>query len=304
MKHFFRKENKRMKLSYGDKVFDILNYMFLVFILVIVAYPIIYVVSASFSSPYAVASGKMWLWPVEFNVRGYVAVFKNSQIIRSFLNSVFVTVVGTMINIVLTIMAAYPLSRRTFYGRGLFTGIMSFTMFFSGGLIPTFLLVRDLGLYNSMWALILPGAVGVSNVIIARTFFQTNIPEELYEAGQLDGCSEVGFLLRVVLPLSAPIIAVLIMYYAVGHWNAYFNSLIYIQDKSKQVLQVVLKNILIESQMMEQMMLDSAEMEQREGLSDLLKYATITVSSLPMLILYPFIQKHFVKGVMVGAIKG
>jgi putative aldouronate transport system permease protein len=299
----FGKE-RRTALTIGDRVFTVANYLFLFAILVIVAYPILYVTSASFSSPYAVSSGKMWIFPVDFNLRGYTAVFKNRQILRSFLNSVMITAAGTGLNIVLTIMAAYPLSRKTFYGRGVFTGIMAFTMFFSGGMVPTFLLIRDLHLYDSMWALILPGAVGVSNVIIARTYFQTSIPEELYEAGQLDGCSEAGFLLRIVLPLSVPIIAVLVMYYAVGHWNSYFNALIYIKDQDKQILQVVLKNILIESQMMEQMMVDVAEYEERQGLSDLLKYSTIVIGSLPMLILYPFVQKHFVKGVMVGAIKG
>lgn len=303
MKVSFGKE-RRTALTIGDRVFTVANYLFLFAILVIVAYPILYVTSASFSSPYAVSSGKMWIFPVDFNLRGYTAVFKNRQILRSFLNSVMITAAGTGLNIVLTIMAAYPLSRKTFYGRGVFTGIMAFTMFFSGGMVPTFLLIRDLHLYDSMWALILPGAVGVSNVIIARTYFQTSIPEELYEAGQLDGCSEAGFLLRIVLPLSVPIIAVLVMYYAVGHWNSYFNALIYIKDQDKQILQVVLKNILIESQMMEQMMVDVAEYEERQGLSDLLKYSTIVIGSLPMLILYPFVQKHFVKGVMVGAIKG
>lgn len=302
--NFIFHSKKRKKRSFGDKAFDVINYGFLIFILIIVAYPIIYVVSASFSSPYAVTSGKMWLFPVEFNLRGYEAVFRNKQIIRSFFNSVEITVIGTAINLVLTILAAYPLSRKKFYGRGLFTGILSFTMFFGGGLIPTFLLINNLGLYNTMWALILPGAVGVSNVIIARTFFQTSIPEELYDAGQIDGCSDFSFLLRIVLPLSAPIIAVLTMYYAVDHWNAYFKALIYILDNNKQVLQVILKNILIESRMLEEMMLDSSDMEQMQGLAELLKYSTIVVASLPMLILYPFIQKHFVKGVMVGAIKG
>lgn len=288
----------------GDKIFAFFNTIFLIFILVIVAYPILYVVSASFSSPYAVSSGVMWLWPVDFNLRGYDAVFKNEYIIKGFLNSIYITVIGTCINLILTIMAAYPLSRKSFWGRNFFTWVLSFTMFFGGGLVPSFLLIRNLGLYDTFWAIILPGAVGVSNVIIARTYFQTSIPEELYEAGQLDGCSEFNYLLKVVLPLSVPIIAVLVMYYAVGHWNTYFSAMIYITDKDKQVLQVVLKNILIESQMMEEMMLDIADMEQMQGLSDLLKYSTIVVASLPMLILYPFVQKHFVKGVMIGAIKG
>ena len=304
MGFFARKKKNAIGRSFGDKIFDAIDSIFLILILVIVAYPIIYVVSASFSSPYAVTSGKMWLWPVDFNLRGYRAVFQHKQLVRSFFNSLIITVVGTSINLVLTILAAYPLSRKKFYGRNVFTGILSFTMFFGGGLVPTFLLINNLKLYNTMWALILPGAVGVSNVIIARTFFQSNIPDELYDAAQLDGCHDFNFLLKVVLPLSTPIIAVLTMYYAVDHWNAYFKAMIYIRDEAKQVLQVILKNILIESRMLEDMMLDSADLEQMQGLAELLKYSTIVVASLPMVILYPFIQKHFVKGVMIGAIKG
>ena len=177
-------------------------------------------------------------------------------------------------------------------------------MFFGGGLIPTFILINNLGLYNTYWALILPGAVGVYNVIVARTFFQTTIPEDLFEAGQLDGCSDFRFLISVVLPLSKPIIAVLVMFYAVGHWNSYFGPMIYLADKQLYPLQIVLRNILVQNQFDSQMMMDVASMEQQKGLAELIKYSVIVVSSLPMLILYPFIQKHFVKGVMIGAIKG
>ena len=223
---------------------------------------------------------------------------------RGFLNAIYITVLGTVVQVIITIMAAYPLSRKTLYGKGVITLFFTFTMFFGGGLIPTFILINNLGLYNTYWALILPGAVGVYNVIVARTFFQTTIPEDLFEAGQLDGCSDFRFLISVVLPLSKPIIAVLVMFYAVGHWNSYFGPMIYLADKQLYPLQIVLRNILVQNQFDSQMMMDVASMEQQKGLAELIKYSVIVVSSLPMLILYPFIQKHFVKGVMIGAIKG
>ena len=209
-----------------------------------------------------------------------------------------------MINIALTVMLAYPLSRRTLFGRGVITGFITFTMLFSGGLIPSFLLIKGLGLYNTYWALILPGAVSVYNVIVARTFFQSNIPDDLYEAASLDGCSDIYFMWKIVLPLSAPIIAVLTMFYAVGHWNSYFNAMIYLQDSKKFTLQVVLRNILIANQIDNEMMKDIDAMQKQEGLAQLLKYSLIVVASVPMLLLYPFIQKHFVKGIMIGALKG
>ena len=235
---------------------------------------------------------------------GYEVVFQHPDIVRGFFNAIYITVLGTVIQVIITIMAAYPLSRKTLYGKGVITLFFTFTMFFGGGLIPTFILINNLGLYNTYWALILPGAVGVYNVIVARTFFQTTIPEDLFEAGQLDGCSDFRFLMSVVLPLSKPIIAVLVMFYAVGHWNSYFGPMIYLADKQLYPLQIVLRNILVQNQFDSQMMMDVASMEQQKGLAELIKYAVIVISSLPMLILYPFIQKHFVKGVMIGAIKG
>lgn len=287
-----------------DKIFNIINMIVLWFVLILVAYPLIYVLSASFSNPQAVSSGKVWLWPVDFTLRGYEVVFQHPDIVRGFINALYITVLGTVVQVIITIMAAYPLSRRTLYGRGPITLFFTFTMFFGGGLIPTFILINNLGLYNTYWALILPGAVGVYNVIVARTFFQSTIPEDLFEAGQLDGCSDFRFLISVVLPLSKPIIAVLVMFYAVGHWNSYFGPMIYLADKELYPLQIVLRNILVQNQFDSQMMMDVASMEQQKGLAELIKYAVIVVSSLPMLILYPFIQKHFVKGVMIGAIKG
>ncbi|MCI8622708.1 MAG: carbohydrate ABC transporter permease [Provencibacterium sp.] len=293
-----------ISLSRGDQIFTVVNYTVLGLLMLVVAYPLVFVLSASFSSANAVTSGRVWLLPVEPTLLGYQTVFKNPDIVRSFFNSIQVMVVGTFINVILTVMAAYPLARKDFYGRGFFTALLSFTMLFNGGLIPTFLLVRNLGLYNTYWAIILPGAVSVYNVVVARTYFQTNIPDELYEAADLDGCGDIGFIVRIVLPLSAPILAVLTMFYAVGHWNSYFSPMIYLTDKKLFTLQLVLRNILIANQTDSEMMKDVEAMARQEGLAELLKYALIVVASVPMLIIYPFIQKHFVKGVMIGALKG
>ena len=287
-----------------DMAFSFMVYVLLTFVLIIIAFPLIYLVSASFSSPQAVISGRVWLLPVDFTIKGYEAIFKDSSIIRGFLNSLYITVVGTGINIMMTVMMAYPISRKKFYGRKAFTMFMMITMFFGGGLVPTFLLINHLHMYNTFWAVMVPGCVGITNVIICRTYFESSIPEELYESASLDGCDDFGFLIRIVLPLSKPVLAVLVLYYAVGHWNSYFNELIYLEDKVKYPLQVVLRQILIMSQVADEMMLDFSAAEQAQGMADLLKYSTIVVSSLPMLILYPFIQKYFVKGVMIGSVKG
>lgn len=287
-----------------DMAFSFMVYVLLTFVLIIIAFPLIYLVSASFSSPQAVISGRVWLLPVDFTIKGYEAIFKDSSIIRGFLNSLYITVVGTGINILMTVMMAYPISRKKFYGRKAFTMFMMVTMFFGGGLVPTFLLINHLHMYNTFWAVMVPGCVGITNVIICRTYFESSIPEELYESASLDGCDDFGFLIRIVLPLSKPVLAVLVLYYAVGHWNSYFNEMIYLEDKVKYPLQVVLRQILIMSQVADEMMLDFSAAEQAQGMADLLKYSTIIVSSLPMLILYPFIQKYFVKGVMIGSVKG
>lgn len=287
-----------------DMAFSFIVYVLLTFVLIIIAFPLIYLVSASFSSPQAVISGRVWLLPVDFTIKGYEAIFKDSSIIRGFLNSLYITVVGTGINILMTVMMAYPISRKKFYGRKAFTMFMMITMFFGGGLVPTFLLINHLHMYNTFWAVMVPGCVGITNVIICRTYFESSIPEELYESASLDGCDDFGFLIRIVLPLSKPVLAVLVLYYAVGHWNSYFNEMIYLEDKVKYPLQVVLRQILIMSQVADEMMLDFSAAEQAQGMADLLKYSTIVVSSLPMLILYPFIQKYFVKGVMIGSVKG
>jgi len=297
------KRASRIRRAKSDVVFDTLVIVILALILFIIGYPLIYVLSASFSDPFAVISGQVWLYPVRFTTLGYRTIFGDSALVRSFFNSVYVTVLGTTINIVFTIMAAYPLSVKTFYGRGAFMGILTFTMFFSGGLIPFFLLIRNLGMFDTYWALVLPGAISVFNVIVARTFFQNSIPAELYEAAELDGCSDITYILKIVIPLSAPIIAVLVLFYAQGHWNAFFNHMIFLRTRSLFTFQIVLRNILILNQT-EAMMVDADAMRRMQGLADLLRFSLIVVSSAPMLLLYPLIQRHFVRGVMIGAIKG
>jgi len=297
-------KNTSLRVRNSDRVFSICCDAILALVAFSVLYPLIFIVSASLSDSLAVIQGRVWLWPVEPTIEGYQAVFRSSRVPQGFINSIYVMCVGTTINVVLTIALAYPLSRKDLYGRRVFMGLVTFTMLFSGGLIPSFLLVRSLGMYNTFWAIILPGAVGVYNMIVARTFFQSNIPQDLLEAAVIEGCGDFYFLLRIVIPLSAPIIAVLTMFYAVGHWNSYFNAMIYLRDPAKRTLQLVLRDILIINQMGEDLFTDAETMRRQQGLAQLLRYSLMVVACIPMLVLYPFIQKHFVKGIMVGAIKG
>ena len=287
-----------------DRGFNIVNYAILLLFLVSVAYPLIYVVSASLSSPRAVINGEMWLWPVDVTLEGYRAVFDNPRVITGFRNSLFYTVVGTFVSVVLTILAAYPLSRKDLAGRNVIMFLFLFTMLFGGGIIPTYLTVRETGLLDSRLALIIPTAISVWNMIITRTFFQVTIPDELLEAAQLDGSSDFRFVWDNVIPLSAPIIAVNALFYAVGQWNTYFNALIYLTDQDLFPLQLVLREILIQNQINFDQMTDVTELARRQDLRDLLKYSLIVVASLPVLIIYPFVQKHFVRGVMIGSLKG
>ena len=296
--------SNRINMTRGDRIFTVVNYIFLIVLSLLVLYPLIYVLSSSFSSPHAVTTGRVWLYPVEPSLVGYEQVFKNPNILQGYWNSIVLTVVGTSVNIVLTVLLAYPLSVRDFAGRKLITAVVTFTMLFNGGLVPTFILVNNLGLYNTIWALILPTCISVYNTIIARTYFQSSIPYDLYESATLDGCSDIRYIWTVVLPLSKAILAVLVLYYAVGHWNSYFNALIYLKDSEKYPLQVVLRSIIIEANEDQSNMIDVDQLLMRQGLNNLLKYCLIVVASVPTLILYPFIQKHFVKGVMIGALKG
>lgn len=296
--------SKTIKESGSDRLFTIFNYVMLSIVLIIVLYPLIYVVSASFSSSSAVLSGRVWLWPVEPTLEGYKAVFKNTMVTKGFMNTVFYTVAGTAINLILTVMAAYPLSRKDFKGRNFFMLLFVFTMLFNGGLIPTYLIVKDLHMIDTVWAMLIPAALSVWNVIIMRTYFQTTIPNELLEASQLDGCTDFRFLKSIVLPLSGPILAVIALFYAVGHWNQYFNAMIYLKQSDLYPLQLVLRDILVQNEVNIEMLGDAKTAAARQGLRELLKYALIVVTSVPLLIVYPFLQKFFVKGVMIGSIKG
>ncbi|MGG4142213.1 carbohydrate ABC transporter permease [Paenibacillus algorifonticola] len=294
----------RIKDPLGDRVFMGINYLFLVLVLIVVAYPLLYIVSSSFSSSRAVTAGQIWLLPVDFNIKAYISIFKSTQLMMGFYNTIIYTVVGTAFNVILTVMLAYPLSRRTFYGRGAIIIFMMITMFFDGGLIPTYLLMKDLHLLDTRWAMWLPGALAVFQVIVARTFFQSSIPDELREAAEVDGCKDIRYLVSVVLPLSKPILAVMTLMYAVGHWNAYFDALIYLRSENLFPLQYVLRNLLILNAADPAMLANTSQQLRDQGFEQVLKYALIVVASIPILIMYPFVQRHFVKGVMVGSLKG
>ena len=286
-----------------DRVYDVVNYIFLGILLFVSIYPMIIVLSSSFSDPNAVMAGKVWLYPIGFTLEGYEAVIKYPLILSGYLNTIFYTGAGTLVNVLLTVLAAYPLSRKDFKPRRPVMLLFTFTMFFSGGMVPSYILVSRLNLLNTRWALILPTAMSVYNMILMRTYFQNTIQPELLEVAQLDGCTDIGFVRRVVLPLSKPILAVIAMYYAIAHWNAYFNAFMYLSTPDKYPLQLVLRSILIQNQV-DMSMVSAQEMLDRENLKNLLKYSLIVVSSVPVLLLYPQVQKHFVKGVMIGSIKG
>ena len=298
------KNRNQVKLPVDDKIYYALTYTFLFLFLLIIVYPLIYIVSASFSSAAAVTSGRVFLWPVEPGLEGYKAVFKHPNILNSYKNAFIYTVVGTCINLAMTMIAAYPLSRRDMPHKGLFMFLFTFTMMFSGGMIPDYILLKDLRMIDTMWALVIPGAINVTNLIIARTFLMSSIPQALLEASQIDGCSDIKYFFKVVLPLAKPVMAVITLYYAVGHWNNYFTAFLYLNTPEKYPLQLVLREILIANTMDTNMIVDTAMAEQQQNLADLLKYSLIIVSSAPVLIMYPFVKKFFVKGVMIGSIKG
>ena len=291
--------------------FDVVNLFLLLFLTFLVVYPIYYTIIASFSDHTAVATGKISLLPVGFQTTAYEAVFKNTEIWFGYLNTILYTVGGTAFNLFLTIPAAYAMSKKRMFGHGVLSWYFLITMYFGGGMIPTYLLYKTLNLVNNPFIMVISGGISVYNMIVTRTYYQNSIPESLYEAGRIDGCSEIGMFFRIALPLSLPIVAVMCLYYAVGHWNGYFTALIYLTKTRYQPLALVLRRILI----MNQAALDeavSADLDPylianaaaRANLVVVMKYALVIIASLPMLILYPFIQKYFVKGVMIGSVKG
>jgi multiple sugar transport system permease protein/putative aldouronate transport system permease protein len=295
---------KKIRLSRGDRIYYTVIHVILALLLIIVLYPLIFVVSSSFSSPNAVVSGQVFLWPVEPSVEGYRAVFENGDVLTGYGNTIVYTLLGTLINVALTLVAAYPLSRKDLPGRSFFLFLFTFTMIFNGGMIPTYILIKDLHMINTMWAMIVPGALSVYNMMITKTFLQESIPGELFEAAQIDGCSDFRYFFSIVLPLSKAIIAVLVLFYAIGHWNAYFNAFLYLNDRSLFPLQLFLREILIANTIDANAIVDPEVAAAKQGMANLLQYSLIIVSTVPVMCLYPFVQKYFVKGVMIGSIKG
>ncbi|MBQ8814269.1 MAG: carbohydrate ABC transporter permease [Lachnospiraceae bacterium] len=295
---------QKVKLCKEDKIFYAVGYTIVIILTLLVLYPVIYIVSASFSSGDAVAQGKVWLWPVDFTLDGYKAVFRYRSIWVGYRNTIFYTVAGTLINVSITMICAYPLARQNLKGRSAISFLFTFTMLFSGGMIPKYILMKNLGLTNTIWSMLLPGAMSVYNMIVARTFIQSNIPNEMLEAAKIDGCDDFQFFFRMVLPLSKTVMAVLTLWYAVGHWNSYFSAFLYLSDKNLYPLQIFLKEILVQSQFDSDMITDVATATQQQNLKMLLKYSVIVVSTAPLMCFYPFVQKYFQKGVMVGSVKG
>ncbi len=299
------KKIKKAKTLTSDRMFDIFNYTFLAILLVIVAYPLYYVLIASISDPYEVYAGKTFLLPSKVTFEGYARVFKEKSIATGYINSIYYTVLGTVVSVALIITTGYCVSKKTLPFRKSIMMFYVFTMYFNGGLIPTYLVVAKMGLLNSVWSLILPGGVAVFNVIVCRTFFESSIPEELYEAASIDGSSNLRTFFRIALPLSKPILAVMVIFTMVAYWNDWFTALIYMSEKSKYPLQLALRQILIQSQATATMMgnMDGGYAEANK-ITELIKFSSIVVGAVPMLIAYPFVQKYFEKGFMAGAVKG
>jgi len=294
----------KIKIASGDRLYYSISYIVIGLLTLIVLYPMIYIVSASFSSSSAVNAGRVWLLPVNPTLYNFNAILKYKSVWIGYRNTIFYTTFGTLINVAITLICAYPLSRKGLIGRGFFTFLFTFTMIFSGGMIPSYILIRNLRMINTVWAMVIPGAISVYNMIVTRTFFQASIPEELLEASKLDGCSDTQYFLRVLLPLSSSIIAVISLFYAVGHWNAYFNAFLYLSRKELFPLQLYLREILVQNQFNSDIITDQEIAEQLMYLQQTLKYSVIVVSTVPLMCLYPFAQKHFVKGVMIGSLKG
>lgn len=287
--------------SIGDRIFNVFLYFFIALVLFIVAYPLYFVIIASFSDSRLVATGQVYFLPKGITLAGYEAVFSDSRIWMGYRNTLLYSIAGTTISMVVTIPAAYALSRKDFYLRGLVMTFFIITMFVRGGLIPTYITLKNLNMLNTVWTVLVPFCLSVYNMIIARTFFENSIPGELHDAARIDGCGTNQFFFQIVLPLSKSMLSVIALYYLVGKWNEYFNPLVYLNDYNMMPLQVILREILLRNQAFEAGITGGDAAQQ---IADLIKYAVIIVSSAPLLILYPFIQKYFEKGVMIGALKG
>ncbi len=301
-----KNKNNLIKETAQDHIFDAIGLIIITVACLLIIYPLLYVIACSFSSGRAILTNKVFIWPVEFNLEGYKMIFQDPKITTGFYNSFYYTIVGTILSVIVTTLAAYPLSRTDLAGRKWFTIYFTIPMFIGGGMIPTYLLISNLGLLNTRGAIILPAALSIYNMIVMRTFFQNTLSRELLEAAQIDGCSNFGFLFRIAAPLSKAIFAVMALYYGVAQWNSYFPALLYLSDSSKYPLQTVLREILLNSQVD----MSTLTPEQRlqfqsvNNIDSIVKYSSIVVATIPTLIVYPFVQKHFVKGVMIGSVKG
>lgn len=291
-----------VKESVGDHIFNVFNTILMILISLVIIYPLWYVILASITDPAIVNTGRFLLIPTGLYTAGYVEAFDYPQLWNGYRNNIIYTVVGVIVALFATIPGAYALSRRDLAGRRGIMFLFTFTMFFNGGMIPLYLTIQSIHIYNTLWAIVLPVGVSVYNLIVCRSFFESNLPLELLEAAKLDGCSDFGFFFKIAIPLSSTIIAVMVLFYATGLWNMYFNALMYLQDQDKMPLQVVLKDLINSNQLMAGS--SGAEMAERQKLVDQLKYVIVTLAAFPLVIVYPFVQKYFAKGVMVGAVKG
>lgn len=298
-------KNKKKSTGMSDRTSDIILVLITFAVMFIVAYPLYYVLIASFSNPYDVYAGKTFLLPSEFTLKGYTSVFADPNILTGYLNSIKYTVIGTIFSVTMLYITAYPLSRKDLPGRRFLNIFFLITMYFGGGLIPTYLVVKQTGLINNMWALFLPGGVAVGNMIIVRNYFQNSIPQELIEASEIDGCSKLRTFWHVIIPLSMPIMAVMVVFSMVAYWNDWFTALIYLTGADKAPLPLVLRNILIKSSASAaQASTISGGYAELNKVTEMIKFASIIVAAAPMLIIYPFVQKYFEKGMMAGAVKG
>ncbi|GIO27087.1 carbohydrate ABC transporter permease [Ornithinibacillus bavariensis] len=295
------------RFSLSDRAFERINFFFVLIITIIILYPLIFVISASISDPQAVNSGKMWLWPVDITFDGFVRVFQNKAIWVGYRNTIIYTIIGVCFHLFMLLPAAYALSRKELMAKKFFLWFILITMLFNGGLIPTYLVVKSLGMVDTMWAIVIPGAIGAWSLLVARTFFQQTIPDQLVEASKIDGASDFYLFIKVVLPLSLPIIAVMALFHAVALWNQYFNALIYLSNENLYPLQLILRQILILNEVSASSAASLAggaqSFAEQVKTASLVKYAVIIVSALPLLIVYPFLQRFFVKGVLIGSVK-
>lgn len=293
----------KRQVTYNDLIFNIILYGISAFILLIVVYPLYFIIIASFSNPTEVANGHVWFVPSQFTVDGYKEILRHGELWMGYRNTIVYTALGTVIGLAVNIPAAYALSRKDLVGRRFFTLYFVFTMFFGGGLIPTYFTIRNFGLYDTIWVMVLPFSVAVYHIIIARTFFDSSLPQGILDAAMIDGCGNLRFFFQIALPLSKAVLAVIALYTAVGQWNAYFNALVYIRTEELKPLQLVVRNILITNQAMAGTG-DGLAAQEARRLSELMKYAVIIISTVPIMCIYPFVQKYFSQGVMIGAIKG